>query len=127
MSYAMTIYQRALHCESLAHIKPVLERNFAAADFPIEKPYVSFGTEYVKGEFLLGNDSPLMEESMTVTVSVSDKTDGEYCRALAKEVCLAVVGLDEEKRIISINAGECRYDPVRCAYSIIMKFGIINP
>lgn len=124
MSYAMTMYQRAMRSESLEHIIPVLERSGKETDFPINKPYVSFGTEYEQGEYLLGSDSPLMKEIMTVTVSAADTTDGEYCRALAKEVCMNVVNLDEDKRIISINAGNCRYDAARCAYTISMKFGL---
>ncbi len=124
MSYAMTMYLRAKQSESFAHVIPVLERNSTVTDFPIEKPYVSFGIESEEGEFLLGNDTPVVREVMTVTVSVSDESSGEYCRALAKEICMYVVGLDEEKRIISISSGGCRHEPALGAYTIKMSFGI---
>lgn len=125
MTFAEDMYFKALNDPAFSDMKLVLEKCAGELPFPLEKPYVSFGSEYESGVSLLGNDSGMVvKETMVVNVAVDEEINSEYCRECAREVTLAVINLDTEKKIISVSAGGCEYnDSVGC-YSIKIKFGL---
>ncbi len=123
MTFAEEMYFKALDDPAFSDMKPVLEKCAGELPFPLEKPYVSFGTEYENGSCLLGSGM-VVSEIMTVNVAVDEEINEGYCRECAKAVTLAVMSLDTGKRIISVSAGGCEYNDAVGCYSIKLKFGL---
>ncbi len=125
MIYAADMYSKALKHPELAGMNMVLEKQAGVLPFPLDRPYVSFGTEYESGGFLLGSqNSMITSEYMVVNVAVSEEINEDYCRSCARTVTLALMSLDTDKRIISVSAGSCEHDEAIGSYTIKMKFGL---
>ncbi len=125
MTFASEMYFKALKDHAFSEMQPVLERQAGVLPFPIEKPYVSFGTESESGEYLLGSDGGMVaNEIMTVNVAVSEETNENYCRECARNAALAIISLDTEKRIISVSAENCKYNSAAGVYVVKIKFGL---
>lgn len=94
--------------------------------FPIKRPIVCFGKEATdKMSFLLGYDDGLFgSEKMTVSVYTDEKTGGAFCEESAKEVCRALLELDETKMITSVCVEKCMYDKTDFAYKVVMRFSL---
>ncbi len=125
MSFALDMYDKAKHHPAMEGFCCVLEGHPAKLPFPLSVPYICFGTEKIDSQYLLGDDEGVIEtEVMTVKITVPDGFNGDYCRECAKCVTLALADLDDEKRIISISAGECSFDEHSYGYSLKLKFGL---
>ena len=125
MTFAEDMYSKSLNDTSFSEMKSVLDKIAGELPFPLEKPYVSFGTEYENASCLLGNgDSMVIGEVMVVNVAVSEEFDENYCRERAREVALAVMKLDTGKRIMPVTVGRCEYNDTVGCYNITIKFGL---
>ncbi len=124
MSYALEMCEKAKHCSMLSEMDTAVEHSYSPMPFPLSKPYICFGTEYVSEDFLIGDDSICIKENMLVRIDVSDESNGEYCRECARIVCTALTELDSQKRIVSISADKCCHDQKLGTYFINIKFGL---
>lgn len=125
MTYSFEMYSAAKKHPDLADMTMVTETESNTLPFPLDKPYVSFGTEYENSGFLIGDQNgTLTSECMTVCVAVSDRYDAVYCRECAQVVSLVLMNLDKERRIISISSEKCEYIEEMACYSIKIRFGL---
>ena len=125
MSFAFDMYDKAKHHPYLEGFCCIMEGHPDKLPFPLSCPYICFGTEIQSEEYLIGDDDGAVEnEVMNVRITVPDGYNADYCRECAKCVTLALDELDDEKRIISISAGECGFDEHSYGYSLKMKFGL---
>ncbi len=125
MTFAEDMYARALNDPAFSEMKPVADKRTGELPFPLEKPYVSFGTEYEDCGCLLGNGkSMIVREVMVANVAVNEETDENYCRECARNVALAIMNLDTAKRIISVSVEKCEHNESIGCYNIKIKFGL---
>lgn len=94
--------------------------------FPIKRPVVCFDTEPAdKLSCLLGYDEGLLgEEKMVVSVLCDEKLGGAFCEEKAKDVCRALLDLDDTKMITSVCVEKCMYDRTDFAYKVVMRFSL---
>lgn len=128
MSYAFTMYERARAgnvFDDFDTMECVLEDHWEKLPYPPEINYLAFGTVQEEGDFLLGDQTePQIRETMIVSLLTPEELNGEYCRECAKDVCMKLIELDTDKRILSVSAGKCEYERALGGYCITMKFGL---
>lgn len=125
MSYAEIMLERAKERGSLSDIVFRLGGSGRKLPFPLDKVYVSLESTAEEGELLLGDDDGLCtKESLTASVLVSERESAEKCREYAKRVCMELMRLDSDKRIISVAAGKCVYDEAAAGRRTVIVFGL---
>ncbi len=94
--------------------------------FPIKRPIVCFERETSdKLNYLLGYDEGVFGgEKMAVSVLCDEKYGGAFCEEKAKDVCRALLDLDETKMITSVCVEKCMYDRANFAYKVVMRFSL---
>lgn len=94
--------------------------------YPIDNPYVTFGTEQSETDTIIlgAEDCGIFSENIVVTVSTNEENGGSYCEKTAADVCTAIMRLDSGKMISSVSIGKCSYDKNIFGYRIIIKFGL---
>lgn len=117
--------ERARNSESLQGMQLTEANAFRRAPFPLTKPWVCFSSGEESGSCLLGDKcGVLTEEKLFVSVSVGEDIGGEGCRETAGRVCMEIMRLDEEIRIISVSVGKPVYDSTRCCWRTELCFGL---
>lgn len=124
--FSEELYRSALQDSFFADFHLIQSYDFQKLNFPIKNTVISFGSEKNdRMHFLLGYDIfESGDEKVVVTVLTGEKHGGAYCEQLAKDICMKILELDQNKNIISIAVERCMYDPNVFAYKIKMTFGI---
>lgn len=125
LSNAQILLERVKACQDMSDIRFLAANSGCMSAYPPDKPYVSFCDGEAKGEFLLGDASgTIMEEKVNISILTAEKHGAVYCRRCAERVCVRLMELDEESRIISVAAGEAHFDEASGGWRISISLGL---
>ncbi len=124
--FTQYIYDSAVNDGFFDNFKLMLENDFHQLKFPVRNDIISFGTEKNdRLDFLLGYDIVESgDEKTVVTVLTDERSGGAYCEQCAKDICMKILELDNDRMIISVTVDRCVYDPNAFAYKVKMSFGL---
>ena len=124
--FTQYIYDSAVNDGFFDNFKLMLENDFHQLKFPFRNDIISFGTEKNdRLDFLLGYDIVESgDEKTVVTVLTDERSGGAYCEQCAKDICMKILELDNDRMIISVTVDRCVYDPNAFAYKVKMSFGL---
>ena len=125
-SFLDEIFEKAKSDSAFSDFKVLKAYGNTRIQYPINNPYVTFGTEQSETDTIIlgAEDCEIFSENMVVTVSTDEDNGGDYCEKTAEDVCTAIMRLDSGKMITSVSIGKCSYDKTVFGYRIIIKFGL---
>ncbi len=122
MSYAHFLMESLETSGALGGFELICGGSGTLAPLPQDQVYVTFDEGKNEGEYLLGEDGPLISETVNVGIYVPELSGADICRQCAKEVCMAVIGADTQRRIVGMASGTCRYSEEYFAYFMTISF-----
>ncbi len=124
MNYTDTLIQRVKNSSRIIGISIVEEGGLYRLPFPVPEPYAVLMSGRENREFLLGNDAPVTEEKLVIKVICSETDGAQVCVEAAKELCTALVTLDEEKRVTGFSVSGCSFNNDLVCYETGITVGL---
>lgn len=92
--------------------------------YPLSGAVIAVSLGEAQGEYLLGQDDPLLREQLLVRVAVPQESGSRECRRIAQKTAEEILEADEEKRILSFSLGLCQADEESGIRRLDMTFGL---
>lgn len=124
MNYIECLMDRAANSDKFDNTEISGSGSEQVIPVPPRKVYAVFSSEKENADFIIGDDNGLYSETLCVRVITAENEGSQKCKAEARKICLDLLELDLEKRIISVAAGECKYNEDYLAYEMCIHFGM---